>query len=90
MEPFFDKLLSFNFEVVSVDGHDHKQLYDALSIDRNNLPTKPRAIIANTIKGYGVPFFENKEGWHGRTPNEEEYKVIIQQIGLNIEELEKL
>ena len=44
---------------------------------------KPFAIIARTIKGKGVSFMENEFGWHGKAPNEEQFKQAL-------EELEKL
>lgn len=90
LEPLSLKLRDFKFEVKSVNGHNHKELFEALTIDRNNLPAKPTVIIANTIKGYGVPLFEGKEGWHGRTPTVKEYDVIIKEFGMSIEEFEQL
>lgn len=86
LEPLVEKLGAFGFAVSEVNGHDIEQLMDVLSIDRNNLPSKPTAIIAHTIKGYGVPLMEDKEGWHGRTPNSVEYEKIIGQLGLTWED----
>jgi transketolase len=86
LDPLDAKLRDFGFEVRVTDGHDHSSLKEALYIDRCKLPEKPVAVIANTIKGYGVPLFENKEGWHGRTPNEAEYAEIIRQLGMTVEE----
>jgi len=40
-------------------------------------------IIANTIKGKGVSFMEGKAAWHGRAPNEEEYKQAIEELSRN-------
>lgn len=90
LEPLEDKLNSFGFDVRKVDGHNLSQLKSALFIDRNNLGDKPVALIANTIKGYGVPLFEGKEGWHGRTPNADEYTEIISELGLSMEEFVNL
>ena len=42
---------------------------------------KPTVIIANTIKGKGVSFMENEAGWHGKAPNEEEYKQAMKELG---------
>ena len=41
---------------------------------------KPTAIIAKTTKGKGVSFMENKAGWHGKAPNEEEYKIAMEDL----------
>lgn len=90
LEPLQSKLDAFGFEVKKVNGHDHQELKKVLEVDRNNLPQRPTAVIAYTIKGYGIPLFEGKEGWHGRTPNAEEYTRIIEELGLTMEEFEKI
>lgn len=90
LEPLEDKLKSFGFEVLSVDGHNQEELFRVLSVDRAHLPSKPRVIIARTIKGYGVPLFQDKEGWHGRTPKKDEYQQIVQQLGMTWKEFEEL
>ena len=41
---------------------------------------KPTVIIAKTIKGKGVSFMENKADWHGKAPNEEEYKQAMTEL----------
>ena len=64
LEPYADKWRAFNWNVVEIDGHDMKQIVDAL----DNLPpvnsNKPTAIIASTTKGKGVHFMESDLGWH--------------------------
>ena len=37
-------------------------------------------IIAKTIKGKGVSFMENNAGWHGKAPNDEEYKEAMEEL----------
>ena len=46
----------------------------------NTVKGKPTAIIAKTIKGKGVSFMENQAGWHGKAPNEDEYKLAIEEL----------
>jgi transketolase len=87
LEPLDDKLRSFGFEVKNIDGHNFSELLGALALDRSNLPSKPRAVIANTIKGKGVPLIEDKPDWHGRKPNAEELITIIEDMGMTLEEL---
>ena len=41
----------------------------------------PTAIIAKTVKGKGVSFMENQAGWHGKAPNEEQFKLAIEELG---------
>ena len=79
LEPFLDKWKSFGWEVKEVNGHNHKDLVDALSFD-TNIKSKPKCIIAHTIKGYGVSFMENKVLWHYRSPQGEEYKQAISEL----------
>ncbi len=55
------KFLSFNWNVITVDGHNHKNLINAFK----KKSSKPLAIIADTIKGKGVKFMElNQHEWH--------------------------
>lgn len=70
------KFDSFGWNVIEIDGHDHNQIYQALTF----LPTKPTCIIANTIKGKGIPMIENNPEWHHKFPNEEEYKQIMNEL----------
>ena len=76
-----EKFESFGFKVITVDGNNIEQLIDAF--ERAKL-TKgmPTAIIAKTVKGKGVSFMENNAGWHGKAPNEEEFKLAIQELDL--------
>lgn len=71
--PIDKKLESFGFEVVNIDGNDIPQILEALGHARN-IKNKPTAIIAKTIKGKGISFMENQVAWHGKAPNEEQYK----------------
>ena len=45
---------------------------------------KPTAVIAKSIKGKGVSFMENEAGWHGKAPNEEEYKQAMKDLGAEV------
>ena len=79
LEPLCAKLKAFNWETIEIDGHEHQQIFNALS----TLPKrkgKPTAIIAHTIKGKGVDFMENKLLWHYKSPNEDELKNALKQI----------
>lgn len=90
LEPLDDKLRAFGFNVASIDGHNYDDLMRTLKIDRSNLPEKPLAVIANTVKGKGVPLIEDKRGWHSKIPNNDEFKIIFEQLGVTPEELERL
>ena len=76
IEPLKDKLLSFGWDVFDIDGHKHDHIKDALTAKA----TKPKFIIANTIKGKGVSFMENKVVWHYRSANEEELSKGLKEL----------
>ncbi|MCW8916138.1 MAG: transketolase [Magnetovibrio sp.] len=65
MEPLVDKWQSFGFETVSIDGHDTNALLDALKAPLSS--NKPTAVIANTVKGKGIPFAEGQATWHHKS-----------------------
>ena len=73
-----EKLKSFNWEVLEIDGHDFNQIYE--SIEKAKKCSKPCAIIANTIKGKGVSYMENQAGWHGKAPNDAEFKIAMKEL----------
>lgn len=78
--PLDEKFKSFGFETITIDGNNIKEIEMALEKARN-IKNKPTAIIAETIKGKGISFMENQVGWHGKAPNEEEYKIAIKELG---------
>ena len=76
LEPFVDKWRAFGWEVVEVDGHDH----DALAEAMRTRSERPRAIVANTIKGKCVDFMEDTVEWHTLVPNEEQLAIALAQL----------
>ncbi|MEZ5666627.1 MAG: transketolase [Alphaproteobacteria bacterium] len=75
LEPFADKWRAFGWRVVEVDGHDHAALIDTfapLLRVRDAAAAAPTVVIANTVKGKGVPFMENHPDWHHRMPKGDE------------------
>ena len=77
IEPLADKLASFGWSVLEVDGHDLRQLVKALSVKRYS---KPTALIAHTTKGKGVSFMEEDNSWHQRPINDEEYEKAMAEL----------
>ena len=77
--PIGEKFKSFGFEVLDVDGHNYHDLIEAFN-KAKKIKGKPTAIIAKTIKGKGVSFMENQVGWHGKAPNEEQYKQAMEDL----------
>lgn len=87
---FKKKWEAWGFEVLEIDGHNLSEIRNALYIDRKNLPQKPRVVIANTIKGKGIPMIENNPQWHSRIPKEEELNEMLMEMGITREEFENL
>lgn len=76
-----EKFESFGFNTITIDGHDIEEIIHAFDFARQN-KGMPTAIIANTIKGKGVSFMENKAEWHGKAPNKEQYEEAINELKL--------
>lgn len=77
--PIDEKFRSFGFEVLTIDGHNLKDILEAFHKARET-KGKPTAIIAKTIKGKGVSFMENQVGWHGKAPDEEQYHQAMTEL----------
>lgn len=78
--PIDKKFEAFNFHVINVeDGNDMQQIREAFDEARAT-KGKPAAIIAHTLKGKGVSFMEGQAGWHGKAPNDEEYKTAMADL----------
>ena len=81
-EPLVDKWSSFGWEVFEINGHDFNEIENSIN---RALATKekPSCIIANTVKGKGVSFMEDRCEWHGKTPSvEEKEKAICDLCGI--------
>ena len=81
IDPLDQKLASFGFQVITVDGHSFESLFDALNAAQSAVD-RPVALIANTVMGKGVSFME-KEGhkWHGKAPSTEQATLALKEIG---------
>lgn len=80
LEPLDEKWRAFGWETVVIDGHNVEEILAALTKPR--LAGKPRAIIANTVKGKGVSFMEGERRFHSMLPNEEELKVAKKELSV--------
>lgn len=81
LEPLADKWKAFGWNVVSVDGHNHSELFDSLQYGKNNRNGRPTIVIANTIKGKGISFMENNILWHYRFPHDgKEYDYSLKEL----------
>lgn len=78
--PIDKKFEAFNFHVIpDVDAHDFNALKAAFD-EARAFKGMPTAIIARSIKGKGVSYMENQVGWHGKAPNDEQYKTAMDEL----------
>lgn len=77
--PIDEKFKSFGFEVINIDGHNISEIIDAFE-KAKEVKGKPTAIIAKTVKGKGVSFMENQAKWHGNAPDDEQYKIAMEDL----------
>ena len=78
--PIDKKFEAFNFHVINVEeGNDMNQLKAAFD-EAKTVKGQPTAIVMKTVKGKGVSFMENKAGWHGKAPNDEEYEIAMADL----------
>ncbi|MFW5980571.1 MAG: transketolase, partial [Halanaerobiaceae bacterium] len=84
LEPFAQKWKAFGWKVKRVNGHDHQELLDVLS----SIPfskNKPSLIIAETVKGKGVSFIENRPEWHHGVPDKDQLKQALKELSVKLE-----
>ncbi len=73
------KFEAFGLHTLVIDGHSVEEIADAVDTAKA-CGGKPHVIIANTIKGKGIPFMEGKSQWHGKTPNDEEFELAFKEL----------
>jgi len=79
IEPVASKWAAFGWNVIDIDGHDMKEILDALD-NAETVKGKPSIILAHTIKGKGVSFFEGKVEYHGMAPTPEELEKALKEM----------
>ncbi len=79
MDSISDKWKAFGWNVIEADGHDMQNLLAALSSARNETG-RPTVIVAKTVKGKGITFMENKAGWHGVAPSQEQVCQALEEL----------
>ena len=85
--PVDEKARAFGFHVVEINGHDFDEIEKAFA-EFHACTDKPTCILMHTTKGKGVSFMENQVGWHGKAPNDEEYKQAMGELNAAMAELE--
>ena len=70
---------SFGWNALSIDGNDLDAVDAAVTLAKRT-KNQPTVIIANTVKGCGVSFMENRAQWHHKVPNESEFKAAMAEL----------
>lgn len=78
-EPIDKKFEAFGFNVIKIDAHDFDEIENAFEIAKKT-KGMPTVIIQKSIKGKGVSFMENNVSWHGSAPNDEQYKIAMNEL----------
>lgn len=84
--PFDKKFEAFGWNVIRINAHDFN-LIEAAVKEAKSVEDKPTLILADSIKGRGVSFMENKAEWHGAAPNKEQYEQAISELDAYINEI---
>ena len=82
IDPLHTKWESFGWNVKVIDGHNHDEIRESVNYFINNKNSKPSVIIANTIKGKGVSFMEDKLEWHYHSVTDSQYKTAINELNV--------
>jgi transketolase len=78
LNPIADKIRSFNWNLVELDGHDFDAIDDALT--KAKASSVPTFLLATTVKGKGVSFMEHNIAWHGKAPDKDEADKAVGEI----------
>ena len=80
VQAYVKRISAFGWQTYAIDGHDLKEILQAF--DRaTRIKGRPTMIIAKTIKGKGVSFLENKDGWHGKALTADQLKEALKELG---------
>ena len=84
MEPLSDKWRAHNWAILEINGHNMRQILEALDT-ADEIHDRPTVIIAHTTKGKGVSFMQNRSHWHGVAPNEAQYQQAVAELRQEVE-----
>lgn len=84
--PIDEKFRSFGWNALVIDGHDIKEISDAIDTAKLS-ENKPTVIVAHTTKGKGVSVFENQVKFHGKYPTKEEFEIAFSELNQKIDSI---
>lgn len=80
IKAYKDRVSAFDWETILIDGHSFDEIKKAFQ-KAQQIKDKPVMIIAKSIKGKGISFLEDKEGWHGKVLKLEEFDKALNEMG---------
>lgn len=80
LEAYETRISAFGWETFSVDGHSFTEVLDAYE-RAGKVSGRPVMIIAKTIKGKGVSFLEDRDGWHGKPVEKDRLDQALKELG---------
>lgn len=80
LQAYEKRISSFGWKTIVLDGHSISEILGAYE-EALRATGQPIMLIGKTIKGKGVSFIENKDGWHGKTLNKEECDRALRELG---------
>jgi transketolase len=83
-EPLAEKFSAFNWNVISIDGHNFEQIIDSVN-SANAVKGRPSAIICDTVKGQGVSFMRDQADWHGKAPKSDQMELALRELAGEVE-----
>jgi len=78
-EAYARRVAAFGWKTMTIDGHDMPQILDAFH-EAGQEQSAPVMIIARTLKGKGISFLEDAEGWHGKALDEDQWKQALVEL----------
>jgi transketolase len=83
LDAYAARARAFGWHAIEIDGHDYFEIHNALTTAEGS-QNAPTVIIAKTLKGKGVSFLENAEGWHGKALSSEQAEKAIQELNPSV------
>lgn len=80
IEPLPFKFKAFGWHVTEINGHNFNEIISAIE-NGFKIKGKPKVVIAHTTKGKGVSFMEGSVAFHGKPPNDEQFKIAMKELG---------
>jgi transketolase len=79
LDAYTARARAFGWHAIEIDGHNYEEIEKAYE-EATRVTDQPSVIIAKTLKGKGVSFLENKDGWHGKALNQEQEQQAIDEL----------